>query len=400
MAVFAYKAAAAGDSTLSGTIAADTARQARDALRDRGLTITDVRPVKSRGWTALGWRPLRKDRAAATAFIRSLATLLTAGIPLLAALDTLAEQYRGRFKGVVQALSDQVAAGVGLAEAMRREGDYFDELAVSIVDVGENTGALEKALARLAQFQERAGRLRSRVTSALIYPAVVAVVGVGVSVFLMTYVVPNLMLTLQQAGRELPVLTRIVKGASDFLVGWWWAILAAAAAAAAASSAVLKLPAGRLAADRLVLRIPVVGDLLKKEYASRIAVVLEALLESGLGFVEAVEITRRTVRNRVFGRALEEYRAAVEAGRDVAGPLRASGVFSPTVVQMLAVGQESGQLEEMLRQLAETYDQEVAVATQRLTSLLEPLVILLLALLVGSVALATILPILEAGNVL
>jgi type II secretory pathway component PulF len=155
-----------------------------------------------------------------------------------------------------------------------------------------------------------------------------------------------------------------------------------------------------MAADRFVLRIPVIGDLLKKEYTSRIAVVLEALLSSGLGFVEAVEITRRTVRNGVFGQALEDYRTAVEAGRDVAGPLRASGVFSPTVVQMLAVGQESGQLEEMLHQLAETYDQEVAVATQRLTSLLEPLIILLLAMLVGAVALATVLPILEAGNVL
>ncbi|MCX5685471.1 MAG: type II secretion system F family protein [Planctomycetota bacterium] len=398
MPVFAYKAVGTGDSGLSGSIVADTARQARDALRGRGLTITDVRPQSRR--SAFGWRPVRKDRAAVPSFIRNLATLLTAGIPLLAALDTLAEQYRGHFRSIVQSLSDQVAAGVGLAEAMRREGDYFDELAVSIVDVGENTGALEKALARLAQFQDRAGRLRGRVASAMIYPAVVTVVGIAVSVFLMTYVVPNLMETLQQAGKELPVLTRFIKGASDLLVGYWWAILAAVAAAAAAFTAVLKTRAGRLAADRLVLRIPVVGDLLKKEYTSRIAVVLEALLSSGLGFIEAIEITRRTVRNSVFATALEEYRTAVEAGRDVAEPLRASGVFSPTVVQMLAVGQESGQLEEMLRQLAETYDQEVAVATQRLTSLLEPLVILLLALLVGSVALATILPILEAGNVL
>jgi len=400
MAVFAYKAVASGASGLAGTVIADTPRQARDALRDRGLTITDLRPLASGGRSVVRWRPVRKDRAAATAFIRNLATLLTAGIPLLAALGTLAEQHRGRFKGVVQALSDQVSAGMGLAEAMRREGDYFDELAVSIVDVGENTGALEKALVRLAQFQERAGRLRGRITSALIYPAVVAVVGVGVAVFLMTYVVPNLLLTLEQAGKELPMLTRIVKGASDLLVGWWWAILAAVATVVAVAGGLLKLPAGRMAADRFVLRIPVIGDLLKKEYTSRIAVVLEALLSSGLGFVEAVEITRRTVRNGVFGQALEDYRTAVEAGRDVAGPLRASGVFSPTVVQMLAVGQESGQLEEMLHQLAETYDQEVAVATQRLTSLLEPLIILLLAMLVGAVALATVLPILEAGNVL
>ena len=163
---------------------------------------------------------------------------------------------------------------------------------------------------------------------------------------------------------------------------------------------ILKTDKGRLAADRLTLRLPVLGDLVRKENTSRMAVVLGALLRSGLQFVEALRITRQTVRNRVFQAALVDYESAVTAGRDVAGPLEASGVFSPMVVQMLAVGQQAGQLEEMLQQLADAYDRQVDTATQRLTALLEPLLIVLLAVIVGFIAFATILPILEASNVL
>jgi general secretion pathway protein F len=400
MGVFAYKAVEARSAApVAGTIVADTARQARDLLRERGLTITDVRATRRAAGGPGAWFAYR-DRAAVSDFIRNLATLLGAGISLLSALQTLAEQHNRRFRAVVQDMADQIAAGSGLADAMKRHPACFDDLCVSIAAVGENTGSLDKALARLSEFLDKAGRLRGRITSALIYPAVVCVIGLSVGIFLMTYVIPNLMTTLQQAGKELPMMTRVVQGASTFLLGWWWALLGGAGLAVAGVAFMARIPAGRLALDRLILRIPVIGNLVRKEYTSRIAVVLAALLRSGVPFIEAVQITRRTIRNRVFARALEDYEAAVEAGRDIAGPLKASGVFSPTVVQMLAVGQESGQLEEMLQQLAEVYDREVSLATQRLTSLLEPLVIVLLAAFVGCVALATLLPILEASNVL
>ncbi len=401
MAVYEYKAIDVDEAAVGGTIVADTPRQARDVLRERGLTISQILPVaEADGKSFRRRRRARRAQNDVVAFIRELATLLGAGIPLLKALQTLTRQHRGHFRTVVEQLGDQVTAGVSLAEAMERQGAYFDEMCVSIVQVGQSTGSLEDALRRLADFKEKAHQLRSRITTALIYPAVVCMIGLAVSVFLMTYVVPNLLGTLTQAGKELPAITRVVKGMSDLLLGWWWALLAGAAGIVIAIRLILRGQNARFTADRLILRIPLIGELIRKENTSRMAVVLAALLRSGLQFVDAVHITRQTLRNRVFRRAMDDYASAVTAGRDVAAPLGSSGVFSPMVVQMLAVGQQAGQLEDMLQQIADAYDLQVATATQRLTAVLEPLLIVLLAILVGFIAFATILPILEVSNVL
>lgn len=401
MAVFAYRALDVDASAVSGTVTADTPRQARDLLRDRGLTITRVDEMRPSARSGLMER--RRGRAArreTVAFIRELATLLRAGIPLHAALRTLGRQHGRAFRAAVEQLADQVAQGTSLAEAMDRQRVYFDEMCVSVVRVGESTGSLDVALKRLADFKERALRLQSRVVTALLYPAVVLVVGVAVSVFLMTYVVPNLLSTLVEAGKPLPAVTQGVKTASDFLLAWWPAVLGGIAGLAILLRLVLQTERGHALFDRLALALPVFGDLVRKEITSRLAVVMAALLRSGLPFVEAIRITRRTLHNRVFRRAMEAYEQAVNAGRDVAAPLEATGVFSPMVVQMLAVGQESGELEDMLEQLAEAYDQEVQIATQRLTALLEPALIILLAVLIGAIAFATVLPILEMSDVL
>lgn len=401
MPVFEYKATDLDASAVGGTIIADTPRQARDQLRDRGLSVVRIRPMgrdARTGWLAR--RRGRGTRAAVVEFVRELATLTRVGIPLLEALDTCIRQHGGALRAVLQQIRDQVAAGKSLAEAMGEHPGFFDEMCVSIVQVGENTGTLDESLARLADFKEKAQRLRSRVLTALIYPAIVLTVGLAVTVFLMTYVVPNLLATLADAGRPLPAATRWVQAVSNLLVDWWWALLGGAAIGAAALRGATRTPTGRRLADRLLLRVPLVGPLVRKENTGRLAVVLAALLRSGLEFVQAVRVTRRTLRNRAFRDAMEDYERAVTAGRDIAGPLEASGVFSPMVVQILAIGQQSGELEEMLEQLAETCDHQVATAAARLTAMLEPLLIVLLAVLVGFVAFATILPILEASNVL
>jgi len=401
MPVFRYKAMDLDASPVAGTVAADTPRQARDILRGRGLTVADIAAVhESVRETFLVRRQGRQAQGEVVALVRELATLLGAGIPLLGALDTLVRQHKGHFRTVLLGLRDRIASGTSLAEAMGGWPTYFDELCTSIVRVGENTGTLETALARLAEFKEKAHRLKSRVATAVIYPAIVCTVGVAVAVFLMTYVVPNLLETLLEAGKPLPLATRVVKGASDLLLAWWWAILAGVVGLVALAKAVRRTERGRGLSDRLLLGLPLVGDLLRKENTSRLAVVMAALLRSGIHFDEAIRITRRTLANRVFRQAMDRYETAVTAGSDIAAPLEAAGVFSPLVVQMLVVGQESGQLEDMLEQLAQAYQQEVDTATQRLTAALEPLLIVLLAVLVGFVAFATILPILEMSNVL
>jgi len=401
MAVYSYKAIDADASAVTGEVAADTPRQARDLLRQRGLTVEQIQAREERPMPTF-WERRQAGRQAAktVGFIRDLSTLLTAGIPLLEGLDTLARQHKGAFRAVVLSMREHIAAGGSLADAMARKQAFFDDLCVGITRVGENTGTLDAALGRLADFKEHGQRLRSRVGTALLYPALVAIVGVAVTIFLMTFVVPSLLSTLAESGKELPAITGVVKGVSDFLIGYGWALLAGVVGVAAAVKLLLNTPGGRRRWHQLLLRIPLVGELITKETIARLSVVLAALLRSGVVFVQALEIARRTVRNVVFQEALARCEEAVRAGQDIAVPLERTGVFPPMVVQMLAVGQQTGEVENVLERLARAYEHHVETATQRLTAVLEPALIVILALMVGFVAFATILPILEASNVL
>ncbi|MHC4716355.1 MAG: type II secretion system F family protein, partial [Planctomycetota bacterium] len=233
-----------------------------------------------------------------------------------------------------------------------------------------------------------------------LYPAIVTLMGTAVTVFLMTFVVPKLLSALSASGRELPAITRAVKAVSDFLLGYGWLVAAAVLAAGIGLRLIVRTRGGRRAWHRLLLRIPLVGELVVKETIARLGVVLAALLRSGVVFVEALEVAEDTTGNVVFRDALGRCREAVAAGKDLAAPLERAGVFPPMVVRMLAVGQQAGELEAMLEKLASSYERQVAVATARLAVVLEPLLIVVLALMVGLIALATILPILEASHVL
>jgi type II secretory pathway component PulF len=402
MAVFTYKAVGADALAITGLIVADTPREARDSLRAQGLVVHEVMPrAASVGSTfaRLFRRGRRGDAARVTPFIRELATLLGVGIPLVEALDTIQTQHRGRFAAAILTLRDRIAAGASLADAMREQGEVFDELCVQIAQVGENAGTLDTALERIAEFKERSAAFKNRVGTVLIYPAVVLTMAVGVSVLLMTVVVPNLLDSLQASGKTLPLPTRVVKHASDFLVHQWWVLLLAVVAVVAGVRVILRTPRGRYAWHRAQLRIPVLGDLIRKQAIVRLSVVLSTLLRSGLVFVQSLQIARRTTTNLILAGALERCEEAVQTGRDIGQALQDTGAFPPVMVRMFAVGQQSGRLEEMLDRLAVDYDRQVNTAAQRLTALLEPLLILILVLLVGFIGVATILPLLEAADV-
>jgi general secretion pathway protein F len=205
---------------------------------------------------------------------------------------------------------------------------------------------------------------------------------------------------LLEAGRPLPLSTRIVKGGSDLLLAWWWLLLLSAGGLGLAVTMLLRTERGSMFWHRLQLRIPIVGELIRKQAIVRIAIVTATLLRSGIVFVKAIQIAQRSCRNKVLKDALHRCEQAVSSGRDIAVALEATGAFPPMVVQIFATGQQSGRLEEMLERLAKDYDQQVALASQRLAAVLEPLLILFLVLVVGLIAFATVLPILEAGNVL
>ncbi len=402
MAVFSYKALDGRYLPTSGTIAADTPRQARDMLRARGFLIEQVDPQqasrKINSWNRLGAG--RRDAAKTGQFVRQLSTLLSVGSPLLEAIDTLANQNRGSFRKVLLLLRDKVAAGTSLADAMNQQPAVFDELCVNLVRVGENSGTLDATLHRLAAFKERSRQFKGKLTTALLYPGIVLTAAVGISLFLMTFVVPNLLAPLLEQGRPLPLPTRLVKGLSDLLLsdGWWIAICAFVAVAL--FTAALRTHRGRLLWDSALLRMPLFGDLARKQAIVRIAVVMSTLLRSGVVFVRAMEIAQKTTANRIMRTALMQCETAVSAGGDIAAALEKTKAFPPLVVHLFALGQQSGRLEDMLSELAEAYDAEVMTAAQRLAAILEPALILVLAAMVLCIVLATMLPILEAGDVL
>ena len=403
MAVFAYKALRADATAVQGTLVADSPRQVRDQLRERGLTVQDVREGKAGRGEKVAARPAapllgRRHRTRVVAFVRELSTLLGVGVPLVEALQTLAGQERGRFRDVVLSMQDRVSGGASLAEAMGEHGDVFDELAVSIARAGESAGTLDAALDRLAEFQERAAALRGRIGTALLYPAIVLLVTVGVCLMLMTFVVPKLLGPLVEAGQEVPLVTRIVKAVSDAVLGWWWLLPLLIAAGVAGTVATLRDPAGRRAWHRLQLRVPLLGEAVRKQAIVRIALVVSTLMRSGVVFVAALRVARDTTTNTVLRDALERCEEAVTGGADIAEALSGTGAFPPTVVQIFRVGQQSGRLEDVLDRLAADYDRQVATLTARLTAVLEPALILLMVVLVGFIAFATILPMLRAAD--
>lgn len=401
MAVFAYKATDLSATLVRGTIVADTARQARDELRGRGLTIHDILAEsnsRKKSWSFLS-RPGRSS-AKVTSAVRELATLLGAGIQLLEALDTLSGQYKGSFRSSLLTLRERVAAGSGLAEAMREQPAVYDTLCVQMVEVGENSGTLDTVLEQVAGFSERAMQFKDRVTSALLYPAIVLLMSLGVGMFLMTVVVPMLLDNLLDAGRPLPWPTRVLRALSDGVrVHGWWIGLGVFGLIGAVVTA-LRTERGKLVWHKLLLRLPLVGGMAQKQEIARIALIVSTLMKSGIVFLQAIETAARTTKNRVIGRALLSGRDAVMAGRDIGEALAPTGVFPPMVIQIFTVGQQSGKLEEMLDRLSEAYERQVNSLATRLAAVLEPILIVFLSVFVGFILFATILPILEAGNVL
>jgi general secretion pathway protein F len=401
MPVFAYEAVDSSARDFSGTIAADTPRDARDKLRAQGYRVEALSEKASK---ATGHRRLleRRGRHAAqlTAVIRDLATLLGTGINLADALDTLTAQHKGRLQTSLVALRERVTGGSSLSEAMRSEPGLYDELTLQMVSVGENSGTLDQVLDRLADFRERSLMFKDRVTTALIYPAIVVSLAITVSIFLMTVVLPMLLENLIESGHPLPWPTRVLKGMSDVLTadGFWLLILAVGAVAGVVS--VARTVWGRRAWHRLLFRLPLLGPLVQKQEISRAAVVISTLMKNGIVFVEAARIAAGTSKNVLLKEALDEIRVRVQAGRDIGDALATTGVFPPLVALIFNVGQQTGKLEEMLDRLAEGYERQVASATARFTAALEPILIVILAVFVGFILFATVLPILEAGNVL
>ena len=402
MAVFHYTGVNAESTIVRGTISADTPRQARDQLRDEGLSVRTIDEAKTAtGTYRLSMRiPFRSFRVQWATAVHELAMMLHAGIPILEALDTIAAQNRGFFRVAILKLRDQVASGSSLNAALAEQPQLFDTASVHMVEVGENSGTLDTVLQQLAQFKRRQLALRNSVTTALVYPLFLICFGTAAAVFLMTAVLPPLLENLEETIEVLPWPTLIAKYLRDTLLNYGWLLACLVLLLLGAIMASIRTERGQLKWHSMLLRVPILGPIAVKQGVSRISMVIATLLRSGIELTKAVELAERSTSNRVFKTALKQFGERISAGEDVSDALSQSGAFPPLAVRVFSVGQESGKLDEMLFKLADDYDEQVATSSARLTALLEPVLILVLAAAVGFLLLATILPILEAGNVM
>lgn len=396
MPVFAYSAVDHAERRISGTLIAESPADGRQRLRERGLSIQNFRAAASAKRANGRGLPIRRrlDRLAELA--RHLSLLLHAGVPLAESLDVLSRQGDRRLTEVVLDLRDRIGGGASLAEALAQHPRWFDGLFISAVRMGELSGTLEESLQDLAEHLVGRQALRNRMSAALAYPMILVIVGLGVVLFLMSYVVPQLLAVLTAADRPLPASTMLLKGFSDVLMNHG-AILAISGALAAGIAILLyRNRSARRRFQGCLLRLPVWGPLQRKSLVAHFAQPMALLLKTGVPFVDAVRSVAGSCRNLVLREELEAMAEAVECGSDIAPTIARSRVFPAVVSHLVAVGQDSGELPAMLGQLRDRYDVELRLAVNRFATVLEPLLIVVLAAVVGFVVFACLMPILEA----
>lgn len=401
MSTFQYSGVDPSGRTVRGVVSADTPRAARDRLRETGVSIRKI-TIRAERKKVDFFATLRRHRSssALTEFLREMATLLQAGVPLLEAIDCSLPQIKKSIQSPLAELRDRIASGESLAEAMSHDAWLFDDMMRGMVRVGEHAGNLEDVLDQIASFREQSAQLQDRVISAVLYPAIVLVVSICVTLFLMTVVVPMLLSNLVELGSELPWPTRVLKAISDALLlhGWWLALMCAGVLATL--TVWLRSDNGKLRAAKIMLRMPVFGSLIRKQAIGRVSLVVACLLRSGVELVEALGIASQSCSNILVRKAIEQVTHDIRTGTGLKEAIMKHRVFPPSVAQIFALGQQSGQLEGMLQRLGTDYDRQAAILASRVAAIAEPVLILLLSVMVGFILFATVLPILEAGNVL
>ena len=401
MTTFQYRGKNDLGQVVQGLVNAESPRSAREKIRQEGVRLESMQSYRSaKPWSVL--ERLRRQRysSALSSFLRDLATLLQAGVPLLEAMDSSLEHAPKSMQPVLLSMRDAVASGKSLADAMEAERWLFDEMIIGMVRVGENTGNLDEVLALVCQFREEASEVRDRVLGAILYPLIVLTVSVGVTIFLMTFVVPMLLQNLQEMRKELPWPTRVLKFLSDFLLDYGWGLLGGITLLVVLLIWWVRTDFGGSILARLMLKLPVFGKLIGRQELGRFALIIASLLRSGMELVEALAVAERSCRNRVLRLAIVQVRRDIEVGMGLKEAFQKHAVFPGTIAHIFSVGQQSGQMEPMLERLAKDYDRQAATLASRVTTVTEPVLIIVLALIVGFIMFATILPILEAGNVL
>ena len=404
MPVFVYRAADQQGKTIDGVMDAADARAVVDRLQRDAYFPIRVAPQDGAGGLALDVRSLRQRRVTTrdvVEFTQQLATLVDAGLPLDRALLILEElTAHPRIKEIVADVLRSVRGGASLSDALAKHHPRpFSRLYINMVRAGEKGGVLEPTLQRLAELLREAQEFREAVVSAAIYPALLTMVGAGAVVFLLTFVIPRFGEIFTDLGQDLPAPTQVLLTVSGAVKSYWWLGALIGLVCVFAGRVALSSPGGRLALHRLVLRLPLAGDVVLKSEVAQFARVLGTLLKSGVPVVSALSVVREMIGNQVLATAVERLGEGVKRGAGLAVPMAEDGAFPPLARHMVRIGEETGRLEEMLLRVADAYEAEVRKLVKRLTGLLEPVIILAMGLVVGFIVVAMLMAIFSISDV-
>jgi type IV pilus assembly protein PilC len=396
MPVFTYTARDAKGELKTASIEAQTRDDVIAQLRRMRMTVVKVEDAAKAQKKARGGSVKMRDTVI---FTRQFSTMINSGLPLVQALDILAKQTENKaLSEITRQVVFDVESGHTVADALRKHPKAFTDLYVNMVAAGEAGGILDTILMRLAVFLEKNDALVRKVKGAMIYPGVIMGVAALAICVLLIFVIPTFQSMFASVGLELPLPTRIVIMMSNILKGYWWAMIAGGAGGLALLRKYYATPDGKLRIDRMMLGMPVLGDVLRKSAVSRFTRTLGTLISSGVSILDGLEITAKTAGNRVIQDAIMASRASIAGGDTISAPLQKSAVFPPMVISMIAVGEQTGGLDEMLSKIADFYDEEVDAAVSGLLSLLEPMMIVFLGVVVGGMVVAMYLPIFDMIN--
>lgn len=404
MPTFRYRAFKAGGSEVTGTIDADSLRDARQRLKNQRLFPKEIATAEEAAAGAAS--PLRAWRRRVslpdlTLMTRRLATLIGSAMPVFEAVTTLYEQERpGELKNILNRIRDRLAEGASLAKALAGEPRLFSESYVAMVAAGEASGALEIVLERLADFLEDQEAIRNKVVTSLAYPILMVVVGSGVMLFLLAFVVPKIVTVFQESKATLPLITIVLIKVSTVLQKGWWLLMLAACGALLGYDRLRRRETVRRRQDRLLLRLPLVGPLIQRMVLARFAKVLGLLLASGVPVTRAMEITGEVVVNREYRTSLGQVREELIQGGSLSASLGKNPLFPPLLVHMVAVGEKGGEMEQMLAKAGAAFEKEFDTTVTRFMALLEPLLVLAMGVAVGFVVVAVLLPIFQLNQLI
>ncbi|HSR57372.1 MAG TPA: type II secretion system inner membrane protein GspF [Candidatus Binataceae bacterium] len=407
MPVFAYRGLSAEGRSVNGVVDADSARGARGKLRTLGIFPTEISeevavraPISIRDWLPSLSRP-RMSAIDLSLLTRQLSALLSAGVQLVDALGTLSEQAtKQSIKKMLSQVRERVREGSSLADALSAHRETFSDLYIGMVRAGEAAAALEAVLDRLAEYSERQSEFVSKVRGALTYPIIMMCVGTAIMAFLVTYVVPQVATIFKESNAALPFATLVLIGLSNLVVNYWFVLLFALMAIGAGIAFGLSTPRGRRFYDQTVLKTPYIGPTVVRIICARFARTLGTLLSSGVQLLPALDAVKGVVTNGLLREAVETSRESIRQGQGMGETLKQSGLFPPLLVEMVKVGERSGELERMLDRVADTYEHEVSHSLSQMTTILEPVMTLAMAGIIVFMMMAVLMPIFQLNQLM